>query len=39
MEKNLQTNLLWIYDLNCFIKFWQIARNTIYDVIFLTHAH
>ncbi len=31
-EKNLQTNMLWTYGLGCCVN-WQIAPNTIYDVV------
>jgi len=32
MKKNLQTNMLWTYGLGCCVN-WQIAPNTIYDVV------
>jgi hypothetical protein len=31
-EKNLQTNMLRTYGLGCCVN-WQIAPNTIYDVV------
>ncbi len=31
-KKNLQTNMLWTYGLGCCVT-WQIAPNTLYDVV------